>query len=105
ALAALVLFGVVRRTLRSGRLAVRFGEAADGLGFAIALLWALHPLNTESVTYIIQRSESLAGLFSILTLYCLIRGVTGDGTTRWNVLTVLSCALAVGSKPVAAVIP
>jgi tetratricopeptide (TPR) repeat protein len=58
--ASLVLFGLIRRTLQ-----------ADGIAFAAALLWALHPLQTESVTYIIQRAESLAGLFYLLTLYCL----------------------------------
>lgn len=105
ALTALGLFGVVRRTLHTERLVARFGNAADGLAFAAALLWALHPLNTESVTYVIQRSESMAGLFSILTLYCAIRGATGKQVAAWNCLAVLSCALAVGSKPVSAVVP
>jgi tetratricopeptide (TPR) repeat protein len=104
-LTALVLLGVVRRTLRTHRLAATFGGAADGLGFAVALLWALHPLDTESVTYVIQRSESMAGLFSILTLYCVIRSATGARTISWNCLAAISCLLAVGSKPVAAVIP
>jgi hypothetical protein len=31
-------------------------------------------LQTESVTYIVQRAESLCGLFYLLTLYCVIRG-------------------------------
>jgi hypothetical protein len=34
----------------------------------IALLWVVHPLNTQAVTYIIQRSESMMGLFYLLTL-------------------------------------
>ena len=102
---ALALLGVVRRTLRTPRLSGTFGIAADGLGFATALLWALHPLDTESVTYVIQRSESMAGLFSMLTLYCVIRSATGARTIAWNCLAVLSCVLAMGSKPVAAVIP
>jgi tetratricopeptide (TPR) repeat protein len=105
ALTALVLFGVVRRTLRTERLAVKFGDAADVMGFATALLWALHPLNTESVTYIIQRSESMAGLFSMLTLYGVVRGAAGRRAAAWSFLAVLSCALAMGSKPVAVVIP
>ena len=63
-LAGLTLFGVVRRTLHS-----------IFLGFAVALLWVLHPLQTESVTYLAQRAESLMGLFYLLTLYCFIRGV------------------------------
>jgi len=105
ALAALVLFGVARRTLRTEKLAPIFGDAADGVGFAVALLWALHPLDTESVTYVIQRSESLAGLFAMLTLYCVIRGATAKQTVAWELGGIFSCALAVGSKPAAMVVP
>ena len=47
------------------------------LAFAAAMLWTLHPLQTESVTYVVQRSESLMGLCYLLTLYCFIRGAEG----------------------------
>ena len=89
-LAGLALFGIVRRTLAGwgGRSAHGFfggdeesaGKSALFLGFASALLWTVHPLQTEAVTYTIQRAESLMGLFYLLTLYCFIRGAeTGDG--------------------------
>jgi tetratricopeptide (TPR) repeat protein len=45
----------------------------------VALLWTVHPLQTESVTFVIQRTESLMGLFYLLTLYCFIRGVDRSG--------------------------
>ncbi|HXC02679.1 MAG TPA: tetratricopeptide repeat protein, partial [Opitutaceae bacterium] len=90
-LAALTLFGIVRRTLAS-RLATRgseisnlrfqIGADATPLALAVALLWALHPLQTESVTYISQRAESLMGLFYLLTLYCFIRGVEDARTSN-----------------------
>ena len=48
--------------------------AAALLGFCAALIWMVHPLQTEAVTYLIQRAESLMGLFYLLTLYCAIRG-------------------------------
>jgi tetratricopeptide (TPR) repeat protein len=105
ALAALALFGVARRTLRTERLAARFGGAADGLAFAVALLWALHPLGTEAVTYVIQRAESMAGLFAILTLYCVIRGAATARASAWNFLAIVCSALAMGSKPVAVIVP
>ncbi len=73
-LAALVLFGIVRRTLLLPRFAGRFDRAAVWLALAVALLWGVHPLTTEAVTYIVQRAESLASLFFLLTLYCVIRG-------------------------------
>ena len=66
--AALVLFGIVRRTLQGLRLRDRFGTHANGLAAAVAVCWAVHPLQTESVTYVIQRAESLMGLFLLLTL-------------------------------------
>ena len=97
-LGGLTLFGIIRRTLPrwSGwrsppkpgeggspiRLATRSADQRIGgdalhptlLAFLIALLWTLHPLQTESVTYVVQRAESLMGLFYLLTLYGFIRG-------------------------------
>ena len=84
-LAALTLFGVARRTLELPALARRFGEpAAASVAFCIALLWVVHPLLTQSVTYIVQRAESLMGLFFLLTLYCFIRAATSEAATRLN---------------------
>jgi len=75
--AAWLLFGILRRTFLLPALPRRFGRAATWLALAAALLWALHPLQTESVTYVSQRAESLMGLFYLLTLYCVIRGAGG----------------------------
>jgi tetratricopeptide (TPR) repeat protein len=95
--AGLALFGLVRRTLMSEHLRDRFGAAATPLAFASALVWTVHPLNTEAVTYVVQRGESLAGLFLLLTLYCAIRG--------WNAAAVAACALGMGSKETMIVAP
>jgi tetratricopeptide (TPR) repeat protein len=119
-LAALTLFGVVRRTLRLDGLRERFDAAAGWLALAVALLWLVHPLQTESVTYIVQRAESLAGLFYLLTLYCFIRGASRDGELsarkgmqpagpsfqkRWFALSILACALGMACKPTLATAP
>ena len=77
--AAMLLFGIVRRTFLMPALRDRFGRAATPLALAGALLWTVHPLQTESVTYVIQRAESLMGFLYLLTLYCVIRGA-GAGT-------------------------
>ena len=45
-LAALVLFGVVRRTLLTDRLRARYQRYAPWLALAVALLWVVHPLQT-----------------------------------------------------------
>lgn len=100
ALAALALFGVVRRTLRSEPLATKFAASATTLAFALAALWMLHPLQTESVTYIAQRAESLAGLCLLLTLYASIRGADSPTPPRWNALAVVACLLGMATKEV-----
>ena len=104
-LAALILYGVVRRTCLSARLAPQWREAGPWLAAAIAVVWVVHPLQTESVTYIIQRCESLMGLFYLLTLYCVIRSRGSSRSVWWETGAVVNCALAMGCKPVAASAP
>lgn len=104
ALAALALLGVVRRTLLTPRLRERFGRDALALGFATALLWALHPMQAESVTYVVQRVESLVGLFYLLTLYCFIRS-TASGSRGWGALAVATCLAGMCTKEVMATAP
>lgn len=66
---ALILWAVVRRTLRMNRFAHRFDVAAGWLALAVALLWSLHPLVTEPVIYATQRTELLMAFFYLATLY------------------------------------
>jgi tetratricopeptide (TPR) repeat protein len=99
-LAGLTLFGIVRRTLLQPRLRERFGAAANGLALITAVLWIVHPLQTESVTYIIQRCESMMGLFYLLTLYCFIRGTVSERPRLWYGLCVTACALGMACKEV-----
>jgi len=134
-LAALILFGLVRRTLlRPALVGLRgvrpaasnpearslrgnFPDSATLLAFTIAALWMLHPLQTESVTYTVQRAESLMGLFYLLTLYCFIRSqdsgirhqetasppssrLTPDASSLWYLASVFFCFLGMATKEV-----
>ena len=99
-LAGLVLFGIVRRTLQQPALAVRFGASALPLGAAVAAIWLLHPIQTEAVTYIVQRAESLMALGYLLTLYTFIRSTTSDRPIGWLVASVAACLLGMISKEV-----
>jgi hypothetical protein len=58
-LAAMALFGIVARTLRTPRLGARWNDAASSVALAASLVWTVHPLQTERVTYVVQRAESL----------------------------------------------
>ena len=107
-LAGLTLFGILRRTLK------RVGPA-----FAIALIWMVHPLLTESVTYIAERSESLAALFYLQTLYWFIRSVDRGSESGFQVssfspqpsekmsqvFSIASCLCCVATKEVSATLP
>ena len=97
-LAALTLWGVVRRMFSSAPLSNRFGPVSCWLGMAVAVVWLVHPLQTQSVTYIVQRSESLMGLFYLLTLYCVIRGAESPLRYFWYAGAVAACALGMGAK-------
>ena len=104
-LAALTLFGIVRRTLLCEKLRARFGKASFSLALICALIWLLHPLQTGSVTYIVQRAESLMGLFYLLSLYCAIRGFSSAKSRLWYIAAILVCALGMGTKEVVATAP
>lgn len=105
--AGLVLFGIIRRTLQLPSLRSRFGsdESCTLLAGATALLWLVHPLQTESVTYVVQRAESLVGLFYLLTFYCFLRSITGGSPHYWQMLTVVACLLGMACKEVMASAP
>ena len=106
ALAALTLMGLVRRVLSGSVLRNRFGAAAPWLAFLTALLWALHPLQTESVVCVAQRTESLCGLFYLLTLYTFIRGTqAGAAGRRWFAVSVVLCLAGMGTKEVMVTAP
>jgi tetratricopeptide (TPR) repeat protein len=97
-LAALTLYGIVRRTLARPVLRQRFGASGEWIALAVALLWTVHPLQTEAVTYISQRCESLMGLFYLLTLYGFIRGTDSPRASGWFALSVAACFLGMASK-------
>lgn len=96
-LAVLALFGLIRRTLLLPAIAPRFREGATEIAGVASLLWAVHPLQTESVSYMSQRAESLAGLFYLLTLYAFVRGLQDR---RWLGLSVAACLAGMASKEV-----
>jgi protein O-mannosyl-transferase len=96
-LAGLTLFGLVRRTLLLPDLAPAFGSPAL-FALAVAAIWIVHPIQTQAVTYLIQRGESMMGLFYLLTLYGALRGATSDRPLGGYAATIASCAAGMLSK-------
>jgi tetratricopeptide (TPR) repeat protein len=106
AVATMLLFGTVRRTLAL-RGCGGGGLAGTMLAGGAAACWALHPLQTAAVTYVSQRAESLAGMFLLLMLYCVSRAVSADGRRGrvWGAAAVVACALGMATKETMVVAP
>lgn len=106
AAAALALFGLLRRTFATLQPQLAASNR-DGLALAAASLWALHPLQTESVTCIAQRTESLCGLFYLLTLYAFSRGcaVVQPASRTWLAVSLVCSCLGMATKEVMVTAP
>ncbi len=103
-LTAWLLFGIVRRTLLVRSLAQRFGPAATPVALFAAAWWLLHPLVSETVDYVTQRTESMMGMFLLLTLYASIRA-RERGSTAWTATAVAACLAGTASKESMVVAP
>ncbi|HEY6360493.1 MAG TPA: tetratricopeptide repeat protein [Vicinamibacterales bacterium] len=117
---ALLVFGLVRRTLEMPIVNATFPRQSTNLAFAAALLWTLHPLTTEAVNYVTQRTELMMAFCYLLTLYASARawqhvhphrtstplsasraGVEG----RWQAAAIASCAAGMACKESMATAP
>ena len=70
-----------------------------------ATLWAVHPLHTSAVTYVVHRYETLAAGFMLATLLAWQRGAASRRFDGWMGIAVLSSVLAILSKEIAIVGP
>src|SRR4029079_12052964 len=98
------LYGLARRALASPKLNGRYADSCERMTLAIALVWAVHPLATQSVTYLYQREESLMGMFYLLTLYGAARLADG-GSVLWAAVSLIACLLGMGTKEVMVTAP
>ncbi len=107
-LSAMLLWAIVGRALRLDYFKGRFDRVAGPLSFAVASVWALHPLQTETVVYVTQRTELMVGLFYLSTLYGSLRYWASRhpaGRAVWLSLSVLACVLGMCCKEVMVSVP
>ena len=101
---AWLLFAVVRRTLALPSMPSAIAAEAPTLGLAVALVWGVHPLTTEVVDYLSQRTESMMAFFLLLTLYAAIRSSASPGR-GWHGLAIVACLAGTVCKETIAVAP
>lgn len=100
----IVLYGFTRYTLRLPALRPRFGAAADHLAVVVAALFLLHPIQTESVTYVIQRGEIFAALALVAGLWTAAAAARAATWQHHLVGLVLIGIFGLLSKPVVIVL-
>ena len=98
-----LLFGVLRRTIRARAIPEDWRVMADPLAGVVCALWLLHPIQTEAINYVVQRTELLASLSYVATLYASIRAWDASSEQvrlRWYAVGVLACALGILCKEI-----
>jgi protein O-mannosyl-transferase len=115
---ALLVYALVRGTLqtpffrREGEAgALSQASAALFIPFCAALLFVAHPVQTQAVTYIVQRLASLCTMFYLASLVCYARARIlhddGRGTRSipFYALSLAAALLAIATKEIAATLP
>jgi Flp pilus assembly protein TadD len=103
----IILYFLVWTTLSTPTLRSKYSRARE-IALVTALIWLLHPVATQSVSYIVQRMNSMSAMFYALSLLLYARARLASGNkTRWLLLAscALSGMLSLGSKEIAATLP
>ena len=106
--ASFFLFLFIFNTLKLPTIKANYHPNAYLIALLATVMWASNPVQTQAVTYIVQRMTSLAGMFYIIAMYLYLKGRTSDKVYPkicfW-VLCFISGLLALGSKENAVMLP
>lgn len=101
------LYFLVKATIRTPALYARYAKFG-WIPFFTAFIWLVHPLQTQSVTYIVQRMNSLAAMFYVLSMLLYVKSrLSASHRAKWLLLSgcFLAGILAFGTKEIAATLP
>jgi tetratricopeptide (TPR) repeat protein len=105
---AILLMALTRLLLTRPAVPAAVRERAAEIAFVVALLWAVHPLGTGAVTYVIQRAESLGAFMILATVLACVQGMLAAdaGRRTWALpIVALLSALAGTAKETSVAIP
>ncbi|MDP3111224.1 MAG: tetratricopeptide repeat protein, partial [Thermodesulfovibrionales bacterium] len=119
-----LIFSIVLLTMRSSKLPAHYTARASSVALISTAIFLLHPVQTEAVSYISQRYESLSSLFYLCSLLAYIEArlkqinevkakvkvkikifSASTSTLTFYLLSVFSGILALGSKEIAITLP
>jgi tetratricopeptide (TPR) repeat protein len=107
-LASAFLFLLIFKALNLPSLRAKYGPNAYSTALFATVLWAINPVQTQAVTYIVQRMASMAGMFYIMSMYFYLMGRTSEKKAP-KIAYYFSCGaagvLSICSKENAALLP
>jgi len=107
-LSAFFLYLTILNLFSSPNLKDKYDGNEHFIALLAAVLWAVNPIQTQAVTYIVQRMAILATTFYILGIYFFIKARLSDSLSNrifFIAGCILSFLLAIGSKENAAMLP
>ena len=102
ALTSLLLYAFLKRLLSRNALVVSDSQAT-GISLCCAMLFAVNPIETEAVTYTIQRFTSLATCLYVASIYGHLRAMASNRKTNcfiWQGVSVLALVLGMLTKEI-----
>jgi tetratricopeptide (TPR) repeat protein len=107
-LTAALLFLTILNLFKSPNLRGRYPGGEQAIALLAATLWVINPIQTQAVTYIVQRMALMAAMFYILGIYFYIKARIDQFAVR-RILYYLGCffsfVFACGSKENAIMLP
>ena len=100
-LTAFFLFFAILNLYQSPRLRGNSDSPIFSIALLTAVFWALNPVQTQGVTYIVQRMASLAAMFYVIAIYCYLKARISRVKSHQKMYFVFCLAgflLALGSK-------
>ncbi|MBN1106318.1 MAG: hypothetical protein JXL84_23130, partial [Deltaproteobacteria bacterium] len=83
-IASFFLYLFLHRLLNLPPLRKEYGPYSYFVALLATAFWTIHPIQTQAVTYVVQRMASLAGMFYIMAMYFYVRA-EGSGCKRTRV--------------------
>jgi tetratricopeptide (TPR) repeat protein len=107
-LTAFILFNTILVLFKTSNLSGRYEDSKYFIALLTAIFWAANPIQSQAVTYIVQRMASLTAMFYILSIYLYLKARLSK-STRSRIFLFTGCFLgflfALGSKENAATLP
>jgi len=101
------LYGLLILTFNLPALKERYEPISYRVALFASLIFIAHPIQTQSVTYIVQRMASMGGMFYLLSMVLYVKGRLSTGRSRFAYLggMVFSYLLGIFSKENVAILP